>query len=97
MIIKEGSKLKIVEGNDKENALIDEIIANEDIEIEGNGEGYAILLRTEGHDANSIFESDKIYQVDKTSYVIYGYFKDALLIVKSKNYNPAMYSSYMDY
>lgn len=96
MVIVEGSKLKIIEINDMNNALIDEIIANEDIEIEGNGGGYSILLRTEGQDSNNIFESEKIEKIDEANYTIYGCFKDALLILKSKN-NTSMFNSYLDY
>ena len=97
MLIKEGSKLRLYDDNNLSCPLIDEIIANQDIEIDKDGRGYTILLRTEGFDTNSIFESDTISKVSENNYFIHGYFKDALLIVNNKNYNPAMYSSYMDY
>lgn len=96
MIIKEGSKLKIYDNNDLTVPLIDEIIANQDIKIENSGKGYEILLRHERYSTNSIFECDRIEKISKDTYEIYGYFKDALLVVKSDNYNPAMYNSYMD-
>ena len=96
MLIKEGSKLRLFDGNDSLNPLIDGIVTNQDIRIDKDGRGYAILLRTEGQDKNSIFESDKIICLSENNYVIHGYFKDALLIVKCKNYNTAMYESYMD-
>lgn len=97
MLIKEGSKLEIIECNNERDALIGEIIANNDIEIEGNGAGYSILLRHDGYDTNCIFESDKIEQDEDGVYQIYGYFKDALLVVQSKGYKPAMFESYMNY
>ena len=97
MLIREGSKLEIIDCNNERDALIDEIIANNDVEIEGNGKGYTILLRHNGYDTNSIFESDKIEQDEDGIYRIYGYFKDALLVVQSKNHNPAMFDSYMHY
>lgn len=97
ILIKEGSKLKLFDDNDRDCPLIDEILANQDIKLEKDGRGYAILLRAEGSDSNSIFESDKIIQLSENEYAIHGYFKDALLIVKSKGYNPAMFESYMDY
>lgn len=97
MLIKEGSKLRLYDGNDISFPLIDEIIANQDIELEKDGRGYAILLRTEGYDTNNIFESDKIVKISEDTYAIHGYFKDALLIIKSKNHNPDMFESYMNY
>lgn len=97
MKIKEGSKLEIIECNNERDTLIDGIIANNDIEIEGNGAGYAILLRNDGYDKNCIFESDKIEQDEKGVYQIYGYFKDALLVIENKSYNAAIFDSYMDY
>lgn len=96
MLIKEGSKLEIYDNNDERNPLIEEIIANEEIELEGTGEGYTILLRSEGYDMNSIFESERIKEIGENTYEIYGYFKDALLVVQNKKYKTAIYSSYMD-
>lgn len=96
MLIKEGSKLRLYDDNDTTCPLIDEIIANQDIKIDKDGRGYSILLRTKCQDTNSIFESDLIAKISENTYVIHGYFKDALLIVKSKNYSPAMYNSYLD-
>jgi len=97
MIIKEGSKIKLIEGNDNKSSLIDEIIVNEDIEIKKDGNGYAILLRTEGYDNNSLFESDRIEKDNEDNYIVYGYFKDALLIVKEENRNMTMFESWMEY
>ena len=94
MIIKEGSKIKIVEGNDFRGYAVNNIIANEDIDIENNN--YTILLRHEGSNINSIFESDKIVRVNEDNYIIYGFFKDALLVTTYKNNNIAMFESYMD-
>jgi hypothetical protein len=94
MLIKEGSKIKIVEGNDFNGYAINEIIANEDINIENNS--YTILLRYEGSDKNNLFESDKIVRVNENNYIIYGYFKDALLVTRYKNNKIAMFESYMD-
>lgn len=96
MLIKEGSKLKIIECNNLSSPLIDEIIACQDIEIEGNGNGYCILLRNKGYDTNNIFESEAIIEEEDGSFKILGYFKDALLVIENKNYAPAMYSSYMN-
>lgn len=92
MVIKEGSKIKLIEGYD-DNVVIDEIIANEDIEIEGGG--YAILIRTEGRDTNNLFESDSIEKVDEENYVIKGFFKDALMILKN-NKSVGLFQSWMD-
>lgn len=95
MIIKEGSTIKLMAGA-SDGTVLDEIIANEDIEIENNGRGYTILLRTEGYDSNNIFESDEIKKVDEENYIIQGYFKDALLVLRSGR-NFGMYESYMAY
>ena len=92
MVIKEGSKIKLIEGYD-DNVVIDEIIANEDIEIEGGG--YAILIRTEGRDTNNLFESDSIEKVDEENYLIRGFFKDALMIFK-RDKSIGLYQSWMD-
>jgi len=96
LIIKEGSSIKIIECNNISSPLIDEIIANEDIEVEGNGKGYSMLLRNQGYDTNNLFETESIIEEKDGSFKVFGYFKDALLVVKSNNCNPAMYSSYMD-
>ena len=97
LIIKEGSSLDLYDDNDRDCALIEKIIANKDIKIENAGKGYAFLLRTDGQDTNSIFESDKIIQISENNYAVHGYFKDALLIVKSKNCKPELFETYMDY
>jgi hypothetical protein len=97
MLIEEGSILNLYDDNDRDCPIIEKIIANKDIKIEDHGKGYAILLRTEGQDTNSIFESDKIILISENNYAIHGYFKDALLIVSSGNYNPALFDTYMDY
>jgi len=96
MLIKEGSKLRLFDDNYTSYPLIDEITANEDIEIDKDGRGYSILLRKEGQDTNSIFESDTISRISEGNYFIHGYFKDSLLVVKRKGYSPAMYGSYMN-
>lgn len=92
MIIKEGAKLKLIQGYG-DNALIDEITAQEDIEVIG-GE-YAILLRHEGLDTNNLFESDSIEKIDEENYIIKGFFKDALMILKRDN-SIGLYQSWMD-
>lgn len=94
MIIKEGSRIVLVEGYDN-NIIIDEIRAEYDIEIENNGRGYAVLIRTIGYDTNNLFESDSIEKVDENNYVIRGFFKDALLILKDGN-SIGLYESWMD-
>jgi hypothetical protein len=97
MKIEEGSVLNIFNGSSgsDDNILADKIIANEDINIEGDGRGYLFLLRTKGYDSNSTFESDKIEKVGEAEYAIYGYFKDAILVVRDKNCI-VMYQSYMN-
>lgn len=97
IIIEEGSKIKIFDNNTTESPLIDEIIASNTIKIEGNGEGYTILLRTEGYHSNSIFQCEKIEKIDEDHYVVYGYFKDALLVFTDRNRDIGMYQSYMSY
>ncbi|AGK97388.1 hypothetical protein [Clostridium pasteurianum] len=97
LIIEEGSKIKIFDNNTPESPLIDEIIANQDIQIEGTGEGYTILLRTENYHSNSIFESEKIEKISEGNYEVYGYFKDALLVFTDRNRDIGMYQSYMNY
>lgn len=92
MIIKEGSKLKLIEGYG-DNIVIDEIIANTDITVEGGR--YAILIRVEGSDSNNLFESDSIEKIDEENYVIKGFFKDALMILK-KDKSIGLYQSWMD-
>lgn len=81
MIIKEGSRIKLIERYDN-NVIIDEIIANEDIEVSG---GHAILIRVEDCNSHNLcrlcicfrFEIDSIKQVDEENYLIRGFFKDA--------------------
>lgn len=91
MIIKEGSKIQLIEGYDN-NVIIDEIIANENIEVSG---GHAILIRVEGCNSNNLFESDSIKQVDEGNYLIRGFFKDALMIFK-RDKSIGLYQSWMD-
>lgn len=95
MIIKEGSVIKIVDGNDKERAIIDKIIANEDIRIEDDGSKYTFLLRHRDSNDNCIFESEKIYKVNN-EYIVEGWFKDAILVVSDKK-ESKMYESYCEY
>lgn len=95
MIIKEGSKLKLIEGYDN-NIIIDEIVAEYDIEIENHGRGYAIMIRTKGYDTNNLFESDSIEKIDEENYIIKGFFKDALLLLKQSK-SVGMYQSWMDF
>lgn len=92
MIIKEGSKLKLIEGYGND-IVIDEIVAQTDIAVEGGG--YAILIRTEGYDTNNLFESDSIEKIDEENYIIKGFFKDALMILKQSK-SIGMYQSWMD-
>ena len=95
MIIKEGSIIKIVDKNDIDRAVIDKIIAQQDIEIEEDGSGYSFLLRHRESNENCIFESDKIYKSNK-EYIVEGYFKDAILVISDK-YENEMYESYTEY
>ena len=95
VIIKEGSNLMLIEGYN-DDIVIDEIIAQSDIEIENKGYGYAILIRVEGRDTNNLFESDRIEKVDEENYIIRGFFKDALMILKRGN-SVGMYKTWMDF
>lgn len=95
MIIKEGSVIKIIDGNDKERAIIDKIVADEDIKIEGDGSKYTFLLRHRDSNENCIFESEKIYRLND-EYVVEGWFKDAILVISDKRDNK-MYESYCEY
>lgn len=95
MIIKEGSIIKIVDKNDVNRAVVDKIVAQQDIEIEDSGRGYSFLLRHRECNANYIFESDKIYSSDE-EYIVEGYLKDAILVISDK-YSDEMHESYMAY
>lgn len=95
MIIKEGSVIKIVDGNDKERPIIDKIITDENINIEGDGSKYTFLLRHRDSNENCIFESEKIYKVNN-EYIVEGWFKDAILVLSDKKENK-MYESYCAY
>lgn len=95
MIIKEGSIINVVEGVDDSNPIIEKIVAQEDIRIEGNGNGYTFLLRYEGHDRNSIFEADKIIEKEN-EFIVKGYFKDAILVIRDRN-EASMHESYLDF
>lgn len=96
MIIKEGSKITIVDNNMPYSPIIDEIITQDDIDIENEtGEGYIFLLRHEDSKESSIFEAEKINKTEN-GYVVEGYFKDAILVLKNKE-SKLMYNSYMDY
>ena len=95
MIIPEGSIIQIYDNNDRESTNIDDVIANMDIELV-DGENYTMLCRDERSNHSAIFETSNIIHVRVTDeYKIYGYFKDALLISRNKNYN-AMLQTYMD-
>ncbi|MDG6614165.1 hypothetical protein QCF18_15120 [Staphylococcus aureus] len=95
MIIKEGSILNIIDGLDDNNLIIEKIVAQEDIRIENNGEGYTFLLRYEGHDRNCIFEADKIVKKEN-EFIVKGYFKDAILVIRDRN-KSSMHESYLDF
>ena len=95
MIIKEGSIIKIVDKNDIARAIINKIVAQQDIVIEGDGSEYTFLLRHRECNENCIFESEKIYKSDK-EYIVEGYFKDAILVIEDK-YENEMHGSYMDF
>lgn len=95
MIIKEGEIIKVVDKNDIERAVVDKIVSQEDITIEGDGRGYTFLLRNRECKENCIFESDKIYN-SNGEYIVEGYFKDAILVIADK-FGDEMHDSYMDY
>lgn len=95
MLIKEGSIINIVEGLDDSNPILEKIVAQEDISIEGNGNGYTFLLRYDGHDRNCIFESEKIIEKEN-EFIVKGYFKDAILVIRDRK-EKDMYNSYMDF
>lgn len=92
MLIKEGSKVKLIDWNDTNRPVIEEIIVQEDINFES--EGYIFLLATRGETFNSIFETDKIEKVNDNEFIAKGYFKDAVLVLSDKGEN-YMYESYM--
>ncbi|MGG7058437.1 hypothetical protein ACQPUZ_09085 [Clostridium tertium] len=94
MVIKEGSKVKLLDWNDVNRAVLEEIIVQEDINFEN--EGYTFLLATRGGTFNAVFESDKIEQVTDNEFIVKGYFKDAVLVLSDKNKN-YMYESYMTF
>lgn len=96
MIIKEGSIIKIVDKNNINRAIVDKIIAQQDIEIKSSGSGYSFLLRHRERNENCIFESDKIYS-SNNEYIVEGYFKDALLVISDECYENIMYESYIEY
>lgn len=95
MIIKEGSKIKIMEGNDNKNCIINEIIAQENINFENNGKGYSFLLRNTECQNNCIFEAEKILEVNG-EYIVEGYFKDSILVIEDR-YGNEMHESYLQY
>ena len=90
MIIKEGSILKIVE---LWTTVIENIKVQSDIEIEGDGNGYTFLLRTEGCDENCIFVACKISKEKENYYIVHGFFKEALLVSIGEDNN--LYGSYL--
>ncbi|EOU1808283.1 hypothetical protein IZT13_002867 [Clostridium perfringens] len=95
MVIKEGSIINIVEGLDDSNPIIEKIVAQEDINIDGNGKGYTFILRCEGNEENSIFVADEIIKKGN-EYIVKGYFKDAILVFRDRN-ESSMYESYLDF
>lgn len=95
MIIPEGSVIQIYDNNDRKSTIIDDVIANIDIEI-ADGENYTMLCKDEKSNHVAIFETTDVFHIYGTDeYKMYGYFKDALLIRRNKNYN-AMFQTYMD-
>ena len=94
MLIKEGSKVKLIDWNDINRPVLKEIIVQEDLNFEN--EGYTFLLANKGDTFNAIFESDKIEQVKDNEFIVKGYFKDAVLILSDKGEN-YMYDSYMTF
>ena len=82
MLIKEGSKVKLIDWNDINRPVLEEIIVQEDFNFEN--EGYTFLLATRGDTFNAIFESDKIEQVEDNEFIAKGYFKDAILVLSDK-------------
>lgn len=98
MIIEEGSIISIIDKNDIKRAILDEIYVESDTKIEDNGKGYTFLLRSEGNEENSIFESEEIIKTGNNTYEVRGYFKDAFLVISrfGKNSKNAMHESYMD-
>lgn len=95
MIIKEDAIIKIVDKNDIERAVVDKIVSQEDITIDGDGRGYTFLLRNRACEENCIFEADKIYN-SNGEYIVEGYFKDAILVISDK-WGNEMHDSYMGY
>lgn len=87
MWIEEGSKIKIFEGYSSKLPVF-EIEADEDIQVDGKGENYTILL-SDG--AGSVFLTNEIKQVSENEYAVYGWFKDCFYIKGKK-----MYDSYMN-
>lgn len=94
MLIKEGSRVKLIDWNDVSRPVLEEIVVQEDINFKN--EEYTFLLATRGGTFNSIFESDKIEQVSDNEFIAKGYFKDAVLVVSHKGEN-FMYESYMTF
>lgn len=94
MLIKEGSKVKLIDWNDINRPVLEEIIVQEDFNFEN--EGYTFLLATRGDTFNAIFESDKIEQVEDNEFIAKGYFKDAILVLSDKG-ESYMYESYMTF
>lgn len=94
MLIKEGSKVKLIDWNDVDRPVLDEIIVQEDINFEN--EEYTFLLAARGRTFNAIFETDKIAKVNDNEFIAKGYFKDAVLVISDKTEN-SMYESYMSF
>lgn len=99
MLIKEGSVVYIIDKNDESTPILNTIQVEEDIQIEGNGNGYTFLLRSEGSETNSIFEAEEIVKTCGNVYEVKGYFKDAILVINRWGCDSkgSMYGSYTDY
>lgn len=95
MIIKEGSIINIIDGLDDNNPIVEKIVSQEDINIDGNGKGYTFILRCEGNEENSIFVADEIIKKGN-EYIVKGYFKDAILVAWDKH-EAYMYNSYLEF
>jgi len=94
MLIKEGSKVKLMGWEDINRPILEEIIVQEDINFENDN--HTFLLATRGGTFNAIFESDKIEQISDNEFTAKGYFKDAALVLSDKGEN-YMYESYMTF
>lgn len=99
MLIKEGSLVYIIDKNDESTPITNTIKVEENIELEGNGNGYTFLLRSEGIEENSIFVAEEIIKTCDNVYEVKGYFKDAILVINryGREAQGSMYESYTQY